>query len=188
MPDHKQDTVSELISRFQGQDDDFVRKLAPLVYEELRRLASKQLRRGESDSPVNTTSLVHEAYLRLVDLKRIDWQSRGHFLAIAGIMMRRIVIDLVRKKLAEKRGGNVSVVEFNEEFHGKATKPDVLIRLDDALTELEAVNERQCRVVEYRFFGGLSFEEIAAALSVSTATVRRDWRFARAWLKSELSL
>jgi RNA polymerase sigma factor (TIGR02999 family) len=185
--DHKQATVTELLNRLQSANGDVVKELAPLMYDELRRLASKQLINEGGGSPVNTTSLVHEAYLKLAGLNHIDWQNRGHFLSIAGIVMRRIIVDLARTRLTQKRGGDATIVSFNEDIHLGISRPEELINLDRALTELEEVNERQCRVVEYRFFGGLSFEEIASALDVSIATVRRDWRFAKAWLKTTLS-
>ena len=159
-----------------------------LVYDELHQLAARNLR-GERDShTLSTTALVHEAWLELNKLNRIQWQNRGHFLAIAAQAMRRILIDYAVARRRDKRGGGQIVVSLDD---GDAMaiaheRADELVSLDEALARLQAIDERQARVVECRFFGGMSVEETADALNVSPATVKRDWAIARAWLNREL--
>ena len=158
----------------------------PLVYDELRNIARRCLYGEHKNHSVQATELVNEAFLRLVDVKQIDWQNRTHFLAMSARLMRRVLVDLARSRAAEKRGGDAVRVTFDEAVIGVAPAVDV-IRLDDALQALAALDERKCRVVELRFFGGLSNEETAVALDVSSKTVQRDWEFARAWLQRTLT-
>lgn len=160
--------------------------LMPVVYDELRRLAHGQLRNERPGHTLGTTGLVHEAYLRLVDVEQVRWQDRAHFRAMAARMMRRILIDYARARHREKRGGDAIVVPLDEAADVPIERADDWLDLDDALTRLEAESERQCRVVEYRCFAGMTVEETAEALGTSPATVKRDWVFARAWLNRRL--
>lgn len=160
----------------------------PLVYDELRSIARRCLYGERANPSVQATELVNEAFLRMVDVRQIDWQNRTHFLAMSARLMRRVLVDLARARTAEKRGGDAVRVTLDEaEVPGARPAPEV-IRLDDALTALAALDERKSRVVELRFFGGLSADETALALAVSSKTVRRDWEFARAWLQRELTI
>lgn len=160
--------------------------LMPQVYEELRAIARRQLRDERAGHTLDTVGLVNEAYLKLVGGAEIDWQSRAHFFGMAAIAMRRILINYAHQRRAEKRGGGQVVATFDEEHMAWSGRADQLIALDEALTRLTAWNERQGTVVTYRFFGGLTNDEIAAVLGVSNSTVRTDWRMARAWLSREL--
>jgi len=138
-------------------------------------LAHGQLRGERKDHTLNATALVHEAYLKIVGQNRVSWQNRAHFFAIASQAMRRILINYANGRLAQKRGGGQPMVTFNEEFMNQDVRAEDLIALDAAMTKLQTLNERQAKVVEYRFFGGLTHDEIAEVLKVSTPTVRRDW-------------
>jgi RNA polymerase sigma factor (TIGR02999 family) len=162
--------------------------LLPLVYGELKRIAARQLRRERSDHTLSTTALVHEAWLELSNLDRIKWQNRNHYLAVASQAMRRVLIDHAVAKRAQKRGSGqpVEVLEDSSLLlvEGRAEE---LLDLDHALERLATVDERQVRIVECRFFGGMSIEETAEALEISPATVKREWTVARAWLNRELS-
>jgi RNA polymerase sigma factor (TIGR02999 family) len=178
--------ITELLGELAGGNRAVVDALMPRVYEELRRLAHRQLRGERASHTLQTTALVHEAYLKLVDQRRAAWQNRAHFFAIAALAMRRILINYAKRRMADKRGGGQVVATFEEEMAPRETRAAELLALDEALVRLEALNERQSRVVTYRFFGGLTQEEIAEVLDVSVATVRRDWRLARAWLSREL--
>ena len=159
----------------------------PLIYDELRSIARSQLSGERPDHTLTTTALVHEAYVRLVDLDRVAWQDRAHFFAMAARQMRRILIDHARSRGRKKRGGDAVVISLDDAPELPALDPDALISLDNALEKLESMNERQCRVVECRCFVGLSVEETAEALSISPTSVKRDWAFARAWLNRELT-
>jgi RNA polymerase sigma factor (TIGR02999 family) len=161
-------------------------RLVPLVYGELQRLAHRALRRERKDHPLQTTALIHEAYLRLVEIQRVDWRDRAHFLAVCAKVMRRILIDIARSRRALKRDPGFTVLGLDEQIPGRKTRIDDLIAIDEALEALALVDARRARVVEMRFFGGLSVEETAACLGVSADTVMRDWRLARAWLLSVL--
>jgi RNA polymerase sigma factor (TIGR02999 family) len=158
----------------------------PVVYGELKRLAHRHLSKERSGHTLNTTALVHEAYLKLVNGARVQLRDRAHFFALASRAMRHILIDYARTRKREKRGGGIAPVTLDDHVHISVHQMEDLIDLDDALTKLEVVNERQCRVVEYRFFGGMSVEETAEALGVSRGSVKRDWKIARAWLNQEL--
>jgi len=161
-------------------------ELMPVVYEELRKLAHAQLAREDRGHTLNTTALVHEAYVKLAGLKELHWQHRAHFFGVAARVMRRVLIDYARGRKREKRGGKRVQVTLTDDLHVTIERPDELLEVDEALTRLEALDERQCRVVECRFFAGLTIEQTAEALGVSTGTVKRDWLFARAWLNREL--
>lgn len=163
-----------------------VDEIMPIVYAELKRIASFQMNKERKDHTLSPTSLVHEAYLKLVNQKETDWKNRAHFFALASISMRRILINYAQKKLAVKRGGDAPMVTFNEEVMSQDSNAEDIIMIDRALDKLNKLNERQAKVVEYKFFGGLEFDEIAEVLKVSLPTIRRDWRLARAWLIREL--
>jgi len=178
--------ITQILGRIRSGDPHLLDDLLPLVYDPLKVLALKQLHAERSDHTLNATALVHEAYLKLVDQRSVTWQNRAHFFAVAAQAMRRILIDYARGRMAEKRGGGQAVVTFNEEAMARVAKADELVALDDALVELSELDERQARIVEFKFFGGLKHEEIAEVLGVSVHTVHRDWRFARAWLGREL--
>src|SRR5262249_36131418 len=156
-------------------------RLIPIVHDELRRMARRHLRRERSGHTLQTTALVNEAYLRLVDIRRIRWQDRAHFLAMAARIMRRILVDAARARAKQKRGGAVDHITLHEAIAVAPTRPPDLLALDDALETLAAVAPRKSEVVELRFFGGLTVEETAEVLDVSGDTVRRDWRLAKAW-------
>jgi RNA polymerase sigma factor (TIGR02999 family) len=162
-------------------------KLAPLVYTELSRLAHRHLRRERANHTMRSTDLVHEAYLRLVDQSQARWQDRAHFFAVSAQIMRRILIDHARAHHREKRGGGAPTLALNETIDFPERRSMELIALDDALDGLAKLDPQQSRIVELRFFTGLSIEETAEALGVSKATVNRDWVTARAWLIRELS-
>jgi RNA polymerase sigma factor (TIGR02999 family) len=159
-----------------------------LVYNELHQLAARNLRRERDGHTLSTTALVHEAWLELNKLNRIQWQNRAHFLAIAAQAMRRILIDYAVARKRQKRGGGQTIVslEDRDALAVARERGDELVALEEALARLQAVNERQARVVECRFFGGMTVEETAEALNVSPATVKREWTLARAWLNREL--
>jgi RNA polymerase sigma factor (TIGR02999 family) len=163
-------------------------ELFPLVYNELRRMAARKLRGERDGHTLCTTALVHEAWLELTKLTRIQWQSRAHFLAIAAQAMRRILIDYAVARRRQKRGGGQTIESLDEcdALAIAVERSDELVALDEALDRLMAMNERQARIVECRFYGGMSVEETAEALDVSPATVKREWATARAWLNREL--
>ncbi len=179
--------VTELLLAWGQGDDSALHRLMPLVYDELRRLAHRYMG-GEREAHVlQTTALVNEAYLRLVDSSRVRWQNRAHFFAVSSQLMRRVLVDFARARGREKRGGDRIQVSLDEAIVGSAGRSADLLALDDSLSALSATDERAGRVVEMRFFGGLGNEEVAEALGVSPETVKRDWRWARAWLLREMS-
>jgi RNA polymerase sigma factor (TIGR02999 family) len=182
----QQEEVTRLLDALQHGDRTALDRLVPLVYDELRALAHGQRQRWQGDHTLDTTALVHEAYLKLVDQSRASWESRAHFLATAAKAMRHILINYARDRRAKKRGGDqpkLSLEELSEGLEGTAVlsddRADLLMALDAALTKLEQVNERQSRIVECRFFGGLTIEETAAALGISSASVSRGWTLAQ---------
>lgn len=163
-------------------------KLMPLVYEELRRQASRYLRRERSNHTLQTTALINEAYLKLINQNEVQWQSRSHFFAIAAQAMRRILVDYARERHREKRGGAAENLPIDEAAFVVSQEKSVdLVALDEALTRLAAFDERQARIVELRYFSGLDIEETARILGVSNATVRRDWNMAKAWLHQQIT-
>lgn len=159
----------------------------PRVYAELKGIAQSRLRSERDGHTLSATALVHEAYLKLVRQSDVDWQNRGHFYAIAARAMRRVLLDYAIARKAEKRGRGAPMVTLGHETAGESTRIEEVIAVDEALTRLAALDERQAQVVELRFFGGLTLEEIAKALDVSLASVNRDWRMARAYLTGELA-
>lgn len=162
-------------------------RLFPLVYDSLRDLARRELRRERPDHTLSATALVHEAYLKLVQLDRIDWKGRAHFFGVCAPVMRQVLISHARSRNAVKRGAGAVKLPLADALAVAEERPDELVALDEALTRLEALSPRQARVVEARFFAGMSVEETAAALDISPATVKREWTAARAWLNRELA-
>jgi RNA polymerase sigma-70 factor, ECF subfamily len=184
---HTTEDVTVLLQQIRAGDSDAVNRLIPLVLNELRALARLQLRNERPGHTLQPTALVNEAYLRLVTDQARDWQDRAHFIGVSVSVMRRILIDYARRKQALKRDGGDQVVIDTVDFAGFSYQhADELIALDRALDQLEAMNPRQRRIVELRYFGGLSIEETAEVLNVSPITVKRDWVAARAWLKRQV--
>ncbi len=173
--------VTELLVAWNEGDEAALEQLMPVVYDELRRLARRHLA-GERGERLQTTALVHDAYLRLVDQRAVRWQNRAHFYAIAARMMRRILIDHARARVTDRRGGGAPHVALDQAAEVSSERADQLVALDDALQRLAEVDPRKSRVVELRFFGGMSVEETAEVLGISNATVMRDWSTAKAWL------
>jgi RNA polymerase sigma factor (TIGR02999 family) len=178
--------ITQLLDDLSSGNKSVVDHLLPIVYDELRKIARNQMNREREGHTLSPTSLVHEAYLKLVNQRQANWQNRAHFFALASMSMRRILINYANQRLAQKRGGDVPVVTFNEELMSQDSKAEDLIMLDRALDKLKSMHERQAQIIEYKFFGGLEFAEIAEVLQVSLPTIRRDWRLARAWLIKEL--
>ena len=178
--------ITRLLRAWGSGDAAALERLTPLVYDELHRLAHRYMRREKSGNSLQTTALVNEAYLKLVDLNQVSWHDRTHFFAISANLMRRILVDSARARATGKRGGEVVRMEINESIDASPMRPDQLIRLDDALEALARLDPRKAKVVELRFFGGLTAEETAEILKVSAKSVKRDWSFSRAWLMAEL--
>ena len=178
--------VTEWLVAWSGGDDAALQRLMPVVHAELRRLARREMRRERAGHTLQTTALVNEAYLRLVDMSGVGWNDRAHFFAMSARLMRRILVDHARSHLYQKRGGGAKVVSFDEGLTVTSGPRADLVALDDALKSLARFDERKSQVVELRFFGGLSVDETAAVLDVSPSTVLRDWRLAKSWLLKEL--
>ena len=176
-----QEVTGLLLAWSQG-DRAALDRLMPMIYRELRRLAHNYLGRERAGHTLQTTALVNEVYLRLIDVRRVSVQDRAQFFALAAQLMRRVLVDFARERLAQKRGGGAAQVSFDEAFIFSPERSAELVALNDALDALSAVDRRKSEVVELRFFGGLSMEETAASLGVSPDTVRRDWKFAKVWL------
>ena len=179
--------VSQLLRAWGDGDRTALDKLMPLVYEELRQMAKRHMGRQNPGHTLQTTALIHEAYLRLVDQKEVQWQNRAHFFGVAAKAMRHILIDYARSRHAAKRGGEARLVSLDEAAVVSAERRAELVALDDALQILAVFDQRKSRVVELRYFGGLTVEETAEVLKVSPETVALDWRLARTWLLRELS-
>jgi RNA polymerase sigma factor (TIGR02999 family) len=179
--------VTELLHDWSEGDESALERLMPLVYDELHRLAHQHIKREKPGHILQTSALINEAYLRLVDQPRIHWQNRAQFFGIAARVMRRILVDEARRRKSDKRGGDAIHVTLNEATNVAHEQAANVVALDDALKTLEAIDPRQSRIVELRFFGGLSAGETAEVLKVSVGTVMRDWTFARAWLKNAMS-
>ncbi len=179
--------VTKLLAAWSAGDEAALEQLTPLVHDELHRLARRYLAGERPGHVLQTTALVNEAYLRLIDWKDVRWQDRAHFFGLAAQMMRRVLVDIARARGRAKRGGNAVLVSLSEAEGGSPEQSADLVALDDALNALAELDPRQSRVVELRFFGGLSLEETAEVLRVSVGTVRRDWSLARAWLYRELT-
>ena len=192
MTDPQQESVTQLLEAVRGGNDSALNDLFPLVYEELRALAHRKRQAWHGDYTLNTTALVHEAYLKLAGQSRADWQSRAHFFGVAARAMRQILIDYARRRRAQKRGGDRSKTTFDEMKLGDGQialsddNADALMILDEALKRLEKISERQSRIVECRFFGGMTIEETAEVVGISTATVKRSWNLAQVWLFQEM--
>ena len=179
--------VTRLLLAWNQGDESALEKLVPQVYQELHRLARRQMRREHPDHTLQTTALINEAYLRLVDLRNVQWQDRAHFFALCARLMRRILVDFARSRHYAKRGGGAQPVSLDESLVVSPKHSTDLVAVDDALKALTKVDARKAQVVELRFLGGLTVEESAEVLKVSPETVRRDWRLAKAWLLRELS-
>lgn len=185
------EAVTQLLIELSGGSKDAVNRIIPLVYDDLRQIAHEKLHFERPNHTLNTTALVHEAYFRLIDQQRVEWKNRAHFYAIVAIVMRRILVNYAALRRAERRGGGAAVIPLDESLDAGLTEfsddrvADVLA-IDGALKKLEKFNERGCRIVEYRFFGGLTYEEIAQAMDLSAVTVRRSWSAAKSWLRREL--
>lgn len=189
-----QTTVTRLLEDLRAGDRAALDRLFPIVYDQLRDLARSQRRGWHGDETLNTTALVHEAYLKLVNQERVEWKNRGHFGAVAAKAMRHILIDHARRRHAAKRGGNFVDVSLDvvgdrrgEGERWTAESADALLALDEALVRLEQANKRQAQIVEMKFFAGLSNDEIAEALDLSLATVKRGWALAQAWLYRQIA-
>jgi len=178
--------VTRLLGELQCGNEDAVAKLVPLRYKELRRMAAAYLSRERHNHTLQPTAVVHEAYLRLVDQKNVHWQNRQHFFGVAAQVMRRILVDYARGHKADKRGSGVPKISLEEAIAVSKERSAELLALDEALTRLAAVDPQQARLIELRFFGGLTVEETAEVLSISPATVKRDWNVAKAWLRREV--
>jgi RNA polymerase sigma-70 factor, ECF subfamily len=179
--------VTRLLLAWNDGDEGALEKLVPQVYQELRRLAKRQMRGEHPDHTLQTTALINEAYLRLVDLRNIQWQNRAHFFALCARLMRRILVDFARSRHYAKRGGGAQPISLEESLVVSPAQSTDLVAVDDALKALAKVDARKAQVVELRFFGGLTVEETAEVLKVSPETVQRDWKMAKAWLLRELS-
>ncbi len=181
-------SVTQLLVEWSHGDQDALERLTPLVYGELRRLARRHLSRERSDHTLQSTALVHEAYLRLVDQRNVQWQNRAHFFGVAAQLIRRILIDHARAKQAGKRGAGACLLSLDEAIDSPAGGRSLdIVALDDALEQLAKIDPRQSRIVELRFFAGLTVQETAEVLSISTPTVNREWNTAKAWLFRELN-
>ena len=197
-----QQPVTQLLAQWRDGDERAFAELSALMYEELRQLAQRHLRRERSDHTIQKTALVNEAFVRLVGQQSVDWQSRAHFIGLASKLMRRVLVDYARARLADKRGGGAGVLSLDEMAAPEAdeapdTTPTALQHLDahtqeevsaidQALQRLEQIDLRQAQIVEMRYFGGLTVEQTAEAVGISEATVKREWTLARAWLRREL--
>lgn len=179
--------VTTLLLDWSRGNREALNQLAPLIYDELHRMASRQLRREQNEHTLQSTALVHEVYLKLIDQERVQWQDRNHFFAVASQIIRCILVDHARARRSAKRGGGQTRLEFDESIALPGQRDADLLVLDDAMESLAQVDPRQSRIVELRFFGGLSIEETAQVLEVSPATVKRDWIVAKAWLYRQLA-
>ncbi|MGI8638357.1 MAG: sigma-70 family RNA polymerase sigma factor [Pyrinomonadaceae bacterium] len=182
-------SITKMLRAWGGGSGEALEELMPLVYDELHRQAARYLRRERPNHTLQTTALINEAYLKLIDQREVNWESRTHFFAIAAQAMRRILVDYARKKHRGKRGGALDALSLEQAALVASDEKSVdLIALDEALTRLAAEDEQQARIVELRYFSGLTLEETAKALRISPATVSRDWDMAKAWLHRELTL
>ena len=187
MPTHSPKEITRLLVAWSDGDAAALDDLTPMVYEELHRLAHHYMSQERAEHTLQTSALVNEAYVRLVDWKNVRWQNRAHFFAVSAQLMRRILVDFARSRGYKKRGGGIRVQTLDEAALISDEKTTDLVALDEALVALSELDARQSKVVELRFFGGLSIEEAAEVLKVSPGTVRRDWSLARAWLHRELA-
>ena len=179
--------VTDLLLAWGNGDRGALDELLPIIHQELRRLARLQMRGERANHTLQTTALVNEAFLRLVDLRRIGWQDRAHFLALSARLMRRVLVDHARSRGYQKRGGSAAAVTLDDALLAAPERGTNFVALDDALQDLARLDARKSRVIELRFFGGLSIAETADALDISPETVMRDWRFAKVWLLRQIS-
>ncbi len=186
MTDRSKPDITQLLLAWRAGEQGALDDLMPLVLNELRRIARNFMRRQSPDHTLQTTALVNEAFLRLVDSNRVNWQDRNHFFAMSARLMRRILVDFARKKNSLKRGGDKVLVTLDDRAEIAIEKQTDLVALDEALSRLAAMSPRQSQIVELRYFAGLTEEQIAETLEISARTVRRDWNMARAWLFREL--
>ncbi len=178
--------VTKLLVDWSNGNNKALDNLMPLVYDELQRIARRFLNYERPDHTLDTSALVHEAYLNLIDQRRVSWQNKAHFFALASQSMRRILINHARKRRAVKRGGGQRNISLDEQVVSVDEQNDRLLALDESLTRLETFDPRLARIVEYRYFGGLTIEETAAVLSLSPATIKREWQTAKAWLYRDM--
>ena len=188
MTTHSPKEITRLLVAWNDGDESALAGLTPLIYEELHRLAHHYMNGERVGHTLQTTALVNEAYVRLIDWKNVRWQNRAHFFAVSAQLMRRILVDFARARDYQKRGGGIRAVELDDAVVVAGDQGTDMVALDEALNSLAEMDARQSKVVELRFFGGLSIEEAAEVLGVSPGTVRRDWRLARAWLRRELEI
>ncbi len=188
MTKEKSVDITFLLNEWKQGDKNAFDKLTRYVYDDLKHRAAAYMKNQRLDHTLQTTGLVHEAFIRLIDKNEVEWKDRQHFMAVASIVMRRIIIDYARHRNRDKRGGRNENLPFEEEEHisSKGSSQIDLIDLDEALTNLASFDERQSKIVELKYFGGLTFEEIADVLGISNTTVKRDWNIARAWLRRQL--
>ena len=179
--------VTEMLIKLSEGKRGVVDELLPIIYDELKRIAANYLRRERPDHTLQPTALVNEAYMKMIDITQVSWQNKAHFLGVAANQMRRILVDHARQHNAQKRGGEFHILTLNEEIDASDEQRSDLIALDDALTELARMDETKARIVELRYFGGLTMEEVAEVLDVSVITVKRHWKMAKAWLYGELT-
>jgi RNA polymerase sigma factor (TIGR02999 family) len=184
---HSPQEVTRLLLAWRGGDQSALNQLIPLIHAELHRLAHHYMLRERAGHTLQTTALVNEAYLRLIQASNVPWQDRSHFLAISANLMRRIVVDFARERGYQKRGGNVVKVEFDEARVPSPARGGDLVALDDALRTLASLHPREAKIVELRYFGGLTAEETGEVLGISVRTVKRDWAVAKAWLRREMN-
>ena len=187
MPHSSSADTTELLRAWADGDSDALRELTPRVYRELRKMAAHLLNNERPGYTLQSTDLVHEVYLRLVNAREVDWQHRAHFFAVSATLMRRILLDRARRRVAAKRGGKAQPLDLDDTIDIAQVQARELVALDEALNTLAEVDPRKARIVELRFFGGLSVKETAEVVKVSSDTVMRDWKLARAWLLTELS-
>lgn len=187
MPKPSSQEVTDLLLAWRRGKREALRKLVPVVYAELRRRAHYYMRHERKDHSLQTTALINEAYIRLLDYRKIDWKDRSHFFAVMARLMRHILVDYARSRQSQKRGNGIEFIPLDQNKITLTKKEPSLVALDDALNALAARDKRRSRVVELRFFGGLSVEETAEVLAVSYDTVMRDWRLAKAWLSREMN-
>ena len=186
MNEQETSETTRLLRDWANGDQAALDRLTPRVYQQLRRIAARCMKNERVGRTIQTTALVHEAYLKLIEVSNVDWQHRAHFFAVSAQVMRRILLEEARKRATAKRGGGAGRVDLEEVPDMSSVRSRELISLDEALTQLAGIDPRKARVIELRFFGGLNVEETATVLNVSQDTVLRDWRLARAWLKAEL--
>jgi RNA polymerase sigma factor (TIGR02999 family) len=188
MPDQPLPTeVTVLLAKARSGDSSALADVFPLIYDELRRLAQQQLQREPDGHTLSPTALVHEAYMRLIDYSRMEWQGRAHFMAVASTAMRRILVDHARGHRSAKRGGMLKRISIDDVELGAEDRAELLIAIDDALGRLKEIDARQAQVVECRFFGGMTEEETAEALGIGLRTAKRDWAKAKSWLHREIA-